>query len=395
MTADATPSPTPTTNTAAAEPATGRRNLLRLAGAAAAGSAVVVMRSTPAAAVDGANLINGNLAGASRTTGIASGNAADVAGSLLTSTAFSPVLRLSNTARPDSMGLRVTANNTGIEVQGNVVGVNAFSDGTGIRVQGTDLGLDAFSEDGGDGGHFFGSTGVRTIGSGSAATAASPYAGGGGVVAGGKYAYIAAASTKAHILLTTSNVPTLGAGTPKTVPPTRTDAHERGEIDTDASGDLWYCVAGGTPGTWRKLSGAATAGTFHAITPTRVYDSRRPDPAPGTLSSGSSRTIGVKDGRNIDTGAVDPTKLNIVPAGATAIACNITAVNTAGASGFLTVNPGGVTTVSAASVNWSGTQVVNNGIVAAINPANLQVTVVCGGTGASCNFVLDVTGFWR
>jgi hypothetical protein len=304
-------------------------------------------------------------------------------------------LELTNIARSDSVGLDVFANGTGIVAEGYTAGVSAFSDDTAIIAEGDILGILAFSEDGGDGGHFFGNTGVRTAASRTgAATAAAPLAGGAGIVTLGTYGVVTAFGAKAHMLLTTSNIDDFGS-TPKTVPPTRTDAHQRGEIDTDASGDLWYCVAAGTPGTWRKLSGATTAGTFHAITPTRVYDSRRAEPAPGILAAGASRTIAVKDGRDIDTGAVDTTKLNIVPAGATAIACNITAVNTVGASGFLTVNPGGVTTISAASVNWSGTQVVNNGIVAAINPATLQVTVVCGGTGASCNFVLDVTGYWR
>ena len=34
-------------------------------------------------------------------------------------------------------------------------------------------------------------------------------------------------------------------------------------------------VRSGLPaGTWRKLTGPATAGSFHAVSPSRVYDSR-------------------------------------------------------------------------------------------------------------------------
>lgn len=372
----------------------GRRNLLRLAGAAAAGTAVAMMRSNPVGAVTGNELVAGTQTSTANKTGLFNGSVTNVAGSPLASTARAAIFELTNNARTDSVGLDVLAAGIGIVVEGGQEAINAVSADTAIVAEGDTLGIFAGSEDG-DGGHFSGSTAVRAsaIRNGPA-TAATPLAGGAGIVTLGTYGVVAAFGAKAHMLLTTSNIDDFGS-VPKTVPPTRTDAHQRGEIDTDSAGDLWYCVTAGTPGTWRKLSGATTAGTFHAITPTRVYDSRRAEPAPGVLATGASRTVSVKDGRNIDTGAVDTTKLNIVPAGATAIACNITAVNTVGASGFLTVNPGGVTTISAASVNWSGTQVVNNGIVAAINPATLQVTVVCGGTGASCNFVLDVTGYWR
>ena len=68
-----------------------------------------------------------------------------------------------------------------------------------------------------------------------------------------------------------SNVHLLAAGAPA---PARIDAHVAGELVCDSSGDLWFCVAGGTPGTWRKVAGGASAGAFHPITPARVYDSR-------------------------------------------------------------------------------------------------------------------------
>lgn len=59
-------------------------------------------------------------------------------------------------------------------------------------------------------------------------------------------------------------------------PPNRTDAHSAGEIDIDANGTTWLCVADGTPGTWRKLGGTNTAGALHAIDPVRAFDSRWP-----------------------------------------------------------------------------------------------------------------------
>lgn len=176
-------------------------------------------------------------------------------------------------------------------------------------------------------------------------------------------------------------------------PPQRGAAGFVGMVDTDSSGGLWHCVANGTPGTWRQLSGPDTAGAFHPITPTRVYDSRTAAPAPGRLAAGETRTVSVADGRDLATGAVSVTGL--VPAGATAITCNVTVVGTAGA-GFVTLNPGGTTAVTAATVNWSAAgQILNNGVVAKI-AADRTVTLVAGGSGgASTDVVVDVTGYFR
>ena len=162
-----------------------------------------------------------------------------------------------------------------------------------------------------------------------------------------------------------------------------------GALVPDSAGRLWYCTVGGSPGTWRNL----TAPTFHPITPTRVYDSRSPLPSQGTIAAGGTRTLSVKDGRDLTTGAV--TVAGLVPAGAVAITCNVTVVNTVGA-GFLAVNPGGVSAISAATVNWSASgQILNNGVNVTIDPATLTVTVVAGGgSGASTDFIIDVTGFY-
>ena len=166
--------------------------------------------------------------------------------------------------------------------------------------------------------------------------------------------------------------------------------HQISTIEADGAGDIWACVQGGKPGIWRKLAGPQSAGAFHAITPARVYDSRQALPTPGPLAAGNNRRIDIADQRALSGGAV--TGPNVVPEGATAISCNITALNTVN-SGFLTVNPGDVTTVSAASINWNASgQVFNNGIICALN-SNRQVTVLCGGTG-SANFAIDVTGYW-
>ena len=66
----------------------------------------------------------------------------------------------------------------------------------------------------------------------------------------------------------------LGGSLP--APIARVDAHISGELTRDSDSNLWACVVNGTPGTWRKLAGAGTAGSLHPVEPTRVYDSRWP-----------------------------------------------------------------------------------------------------------------------
>jgi hypothetical protein len=51
-------------------------------------------------------------------------------------------------------------------------------------------------------------------------------------------------------------------------------------------------VGNGTPGTWRKVAGPATAGSLHVSEPTRVNDSRWATGG-GALVAGLSRGIDV------------------------------------------------------------------------------------------------------
>ncbi len=167
-------------------------------------------------------------------------------------------------------------------------------------------------------------------------------------------------------------------------------AHNQGALIVDNAGALWYCVTSGTPGTWRQLSGATTAGAYHPVTPGRVYDSRCAQPSPGAISSGSIRLLSVAAQRNITTGAV--TNPNFIPANATAVFANVAVVNTVDA-GYLTINPGGVTTISASTINWgTSNQTQSNGVSLTLDNAR-QVTVIAGGPGAT-DFLIDVFGYW-
>jgi hypothetical protein len=165
----------------------------------------------------------------------------------------------------------------------------------------------------------------------------------------------------------------------------------RGAIQPDTAGNLWYCVTAGSPGTWRKLAGANTAGAFHALNPGRVYDSRLPAPAPGTLASGTNRTISVADRRDTGNGSV--VEANFVPAGAIAVTANVTITETTG-SGFLTVNPGGSTAPNASTINWFGSgQNLANGVTLTLSSATRELTVIAGG-GGSTHFIVDISGYY-
>jgi len=211
------------------------------------------------------------------------------------------------------------------------------------------------------------STGAGSIG--VQATATSGTAGLGGSFAG----------TLAPLRL----VPGTTTGAPKT------GTHAAGELFVDVNGGLYYCRTGGTPGTWVNL--LAPTPVLHFVTPTRVYDSRQPQPAPGALASGHSRTVRVADGRAVAGGGV--TVPNLVPTGATGVAYNLTIVDTVN-GGFLAVNPGTSTAVTSSAINWSTSgAALSNASVVAID-ANRQVTVTAGG-GGTTDFIIDVVGYYR
>ena len=128
-----------------------------------------------------------------------------------------------------------------------------------------------------------------------------------------------------------------------------------------------------------RVTATAKGAVFTALAPTRVYDSRTPG-AGGQLAAGAPRTIPVA-------------AANAIPPGAVAVAYNITAADTTG-SGYLTVAPGGTTTIPAtSSLNWSTSgEVVANGFTVGVN-GDRSIAVFAGGSGAT-QFVVDIVGFY-
>lgn len=360
-----------------------RRGMLKLAGAAAAGAVAVAVGGnvTQVAALDGAPINAGQTTSttpASReTTDLVYENSLVplVAGFLPLSTVNANIFTIRD--QPSGISLGDPSNSGfpaaigGYSYRTVANGVYGFTATTGAGVVGV---------------------GSGAIASGVFGTVQSAAATGSGVfgksdaTAIGVSAGVRARSEKGPALLleaTATGIPTTGTWA-------------AGAIVPDTTGNLWYCTVGGTPGTWKNLVPQPivfpTAGTFTGVVPTRVYDSREALPSQGLLATGTSRTLSIKDGRAIAGGAV--TLPDLVPNGAKAITANVTVVNTVSA-GFLAVNPGGNTTVSAATVNWfSSGQILNNGVNITINPVNREVTVIAGGgTGAATDFVIDVTGY--
>jgi hypothetical protein len=83
---------------------------------------------------------------------------------------------------------------------------------------------------------------------------------------------------------------------------------------------------------------------------------------------------------------------NVVPAGATAIAYNLTIAETQNA-GFLAVYPANEATFKASSINWdrSGQLLANAAIVQISSARQAKVSV---GGGGSTHYLIDVTGYY-
>ncbi|MEZ5141446.1 MAG: hypothetical protein R2726_02860 [Acidimicrobiales bacterium] len=168
-------------------------------------------------------------------------------------------------------------------------------------------------------------------------------------------------------------------------PAGRSTAGVAGMLDADDNGDVWACVATGTPGTWRKVAGPTSAGSLHVLdSTTRVYDSRPGNPPLGgiktPLANNGQRTVDCKVG-------------GAVPLGATAALVNVTVVNTS-ASGFLALFKGGIAWPGNSTINWNApnTIIANSAVVALDSLA--QLTARCSGS-ASTDFFVDVVGYYR
>jgi hypothetical protein len=174
--------------------------------------------------------------------------------------------------------------------------------------------------------------------------------------------------------------------------PPASNAGGVGQFKID-NGDLWFCVDQKPVGmnqvyTWRMITGLGVAGGYHAVTPRRVYDSRK---GLGPISAGQWRDVSIKDAIDSATGEVSLG--DFIPPGATAIMANVTVTNTV-AKGYLSCNPGLNHTITTSTLNWTGpNQTVANGIALTLND-NRQLALFVNGGGAKAQVIIDVMGYY-
>ncbi len=126
---------------------------------------------------------------------------------------------------------------------------------------------------------------------------------------------------------------------------------------------------------------------FHPIAPVRVYDSRFNSPT-GIVPAGGSRLISVANAYNPGTNVVSA--LDVVPAGAQAIAYNLTVTDTS-AAGFLQLAPGSASSVTGSSINWAPGQTIANGGVVTLNSSR---QVKAFPVASNTNVIIDVQGYY-
>lgn len=126
----------------------------------------------------------------------------------------------------------------------------------------------------------------------------------------------------------------------------------------------------------------AAGSKFTPLTPTRVYDADAD--AAGRLPAGNSRVVSVASAQ-VGGAAV-------VPAGASAVAYNITVVRPTG-PGHLRVMPGNVESTATSAINWATSgEVIANGSVVALG-GDRTIRVYNAAT-VPVRFLIDVVGYY-
>jgi hypothetical protein len=339
------------------EPATNRRQLLKLAGAAAVGAvaagAAGLGAQQAAAADNGALLIGAtNLP----TAGSTNPTLLNFAGSGNLIGTFTPAFAVSDSGSASTTFPAAVAGMATAKVNYGVTGYSTRSSGYGVAAIGQS------------------SAGGAYIHSDAAV---------GAVVESG--------STVALVVGGTGRLgleanPSVFSGPPLV------GTYSQGELLRDGAGNLWYCIAAGSPGSWRKVAGPPAAGAFHVVSPTRVYDSRLPGPTPGKIAWGQTRTLSIANGIDIVTGLIN--QPNLVQPGSQAITYNLTITDTEG-SGYLTLFPASDSSYFGSSINWSSAgQILANAAVVKISPNREIKVAALGLITAKTHFVIDLTGYY-
>ena len=155
-----------------------------------------------------------------------------------------------------------------------------------------------------------------------------------------------------------------------------------GEQIRDVNGDLFICIVGGSPGTWKKVAALDThykgGGIVFLSTPIRVYDSRQTG---GALIGNATRDVQVT---GVLIGGVQ------VPKGASGCIGNLTVTGTS-ASGYVVIYPHGSSTPTTSSVNFLTGQTVANAF--SVGLSGTGAVTVHSFTKGQCHFIVDINGF--
>jgi hypothetical protein len=331
----------PTTTEAKPEPKASRRQLLKLAGAAAVGAAAAPLASAAPASADGPDVLLGN---GSHGTG---NNAGGAQTSITANPGAVSTLNVINTTGSGSGIYGLGGDASLLALGGGVIGDSFFSPGVG-------------------GGSAFGA-GVRGE---SKVNYGVEGAGRVGMLAGGR----------------TRNLEFDGiSGAPR---PIADSDPTHGAVYQQDEGTLWFLGFNFV----RKLASPITAGQLHVLhSPVRVYDSRPKGTNPaatgdGPLGAGNERSV------SLANGFVGTTASPAVPVGATAALFTLTIVNT-GASGFLAAFSNAVAYPGTSNIDWFLTNsILATRVTSAVDSA-AKVKLHCGGTPT--DFVIDVTGYYE
>ena len=125
----------------------------------------------------------------------------------------------------------------------------------------------------------------------------------------------------------------------------------------------------------------ASGATYHAVSPTRLLDTRAGNGLSGTFESRIARTFQV-------------TGRGGIPAGATAVTGNLTVTGQTQA-GYLFVGPVATNSPSTSTLNFPKGDDRANGVTVALSGSgSLSVTYVAGNSTARTQAIFDVTGYF-
>ena len=128
------------------------------------------------------------------------------------------------------------------------------------------------------------------------------------------------------------------------------------------------------------VSAVVGGSTYHAISPTRLLDTRSANGLTGKFTANIFRTVQI-------------TGRGGIPAGATAVTGNLTVTNQT-ALGYLFIGPVGSNTPASSTLNFPVNDNRANGVTVALSgPGALSVTYVAG-AGATTDVLFDVTGYF-